>query len=708
MRHVGEPHEYYLYPMACVEKRRGGGEEKGKRRRREGKSPAFLLLGVLPVCAPSWVRLTETGGGDGVPVPRYGHAAAIVAPHAGAMSLAVTWGYSSTPSEARWLDDAWFASPGVEGVRWRRGVSPPFARFGHVLLSLDGALLLHGGDDGGRGAPLLGGGYSPGSYTAESWLLQGQGGKWDKAATPSNSDPPPALAGHACAQLNGDSVLCFGGSTAAPTRSRPVGYAVPDSDDTWLVVLAGDAVTWTRVATAARPAARHGHSMIFLPRPAVVPAISALEAPSIMLENAVYLTGGASVNSSTCGGRLLVGACTHSDLWRFVWYSEPGGAGGRGATSGVWQRVAFSGREDLRPSARSYAGMAGVGSVHSGLGLAPLLTPSALLHGGAECDPSCTCFADTWLLVPAPIATVAVGRLSAALVTHVQAGVAWRRVAEGAEAPARPPVGLRPPPAPYSLSDEAVSLLGAELTVLHAAQSSSSGSWLLPAAPAAVPNGRYRHSLNSLEATSRMLAWAEEAATQVGSALAALLRTDSGGLAPEDLRSFLTEALADPPSGLATPPLPPLPTVALLFGGESYQPSTYYSDLWAWSDADVVRRTFDGRVRRARPKAPLSDSAVAVQYAVAAAAYFLGLGGLLRLASAWRARVPWANHVVEEERLAAALRHDEEGHVARRDSPVVEGSVPGNGVDVLDVAVLSSLRWLRRVQGRAEAKRRHA
>jgi len=242
------------------------------------------------------------------------------------------------------------------------------------------------------------------------------------------------------------------------------------------------------------------------------------------------------------------------------------------ATRGVKLPGWLGGRraDDTQPSPRSMPAMT---VLHDGL----------LLFGGAVCLPGCTCHGDTWRLYvasladpAAPVTATVDGRsVGMAWVPHAPAPTAVPLAVDLAAHVTLLPAGPWNPHAPVH----------ADLASLQRAESDDPAAWLtLPARAsgalstavgpvdvslggegAPFPRGRYRHTLTS---EYRYLH------THI------VLHS-----ARQDAR-----ALAYGPT---------LPAIAILFGGESYQPSTYFRDTWLFASL----RLGEGEGRRSNVRA---------------------------------------------------------------------------------------------------------
>jgi hypothetical protein len=245
--------------------------------------------------------------------------------------------------------------------------------------------------------------------------------------------------------------------------------------------------------------------------------------------------------------------------WMSGWAALRGLGGGTGAA------------DSGHPSPRSMPALAPVGQASSsdfaGAGVAGVAEAQLLLWGGALCTPGCVCRDDGWLLRVAPVAVAEeeeacsagrdsgsgshTGELRAGAFCNPDAdayseGIGWVRVA----------------PQPRRLRLNAV-----EATQIFGLSPPSHVNREDVAVDVDTPPARYRHSLTPVvDAVTRAAAarWALEVSL-IGDA-------DNGTITSADAKALLTD-IAHAPFGYGA---------AVLFGGESYAPSTYFDDTWLW------------------------------------------------------------------------------------------------------------------------------
>jgi hypothetical protein len=248
-----------------------------------------------------------------------------------------------------------------------------------------------------------------------------------------------------------------------------------------------------------------------------------------------------------------------------------------------------------------------------------------LLFGGARCTPGCTCLGDAFHLAISPYAIVTTDTAASMpqAAPGSSAGMEWRPVPDSAAPRAADaaavkaamlPAATAPAPRDGSkvapISDGASGAARAVSPPWQAAfhwiahatrQYTTAGSRLRgrtggmrpvaapaalplpwsdtsaqPTGPPAAPPPRYRHTLSS-EHRPHVAAVRMRAQT-----VAALLQEGTVAMSAGVLR--VAPAAAAVAWTLLEAPYP-LPTYAVLFGGESYAPSTYYDDVWVFSDA---------------------------------------------------------------------------------------------------------------------------
>jgi len=263
-----------------------------------------------------------------------------------------------------------------------------------------------------------------------------------------------------------------------------------------------------------------------------VGGVTSYEAPS----HSGYVGGGAVAGSSTSdveGGPLAAPVVAPPALVPPpAAHAPPPGGVLSAASAWLADRLAAAGwQAGSMPSPRTLPALV---AVRDGL----------LLHGGALCNPGCQCYGDTWRLLVSPAASAASvaapgARGGAILASSV--AVAWAR-----EAVDRKRLVLHVPRGP-----------------IHAEQDGATALWL----SSAVPTSRNTSSV-------RLAAGTEEPPPRYRAAMASNYR-------PLLTRAFLDAGCAlDDATDSAR-----ARTVALLFGGEAYMPSTYYDDTWLWVDA---------------------------------------------------------------------------------------------------------------------------
>ena len=381
-----------------------------------------LLL--ISLASAAWVRVAPPGR---LPHERYGHAAAVDA----SGNLLVSHGYNLLPAEAgsakrlpQWLNDTW--SLPYRADAWRATAHTtsrgPTARYGHSLVVLaDGVGYLFGGDDGGSSSLSS---YTGGRFYGDVWALSGlspavRHRTWRQLSLPSG---PTARSYHACVAATAPTVMvCFGGLTRGADAAD--GLVLEDSAETWVLSPAaaaaaapsqavGDVVSsesvaalqpaaaaaaWRLLATGdSAPPARHGHSMAYSTRVAIVGSGtgSSSSASGVHIEHSVWLFGGVAMdcpsslhNDADIGALFAVvgsaapaswtsrrgeGAtprppttsCQLGDTWRLTWSTAAmsAAAGGTGMAGdgeaamllrGVWQRIHFPGTSSAPTSSSS-------------------------------------------------------------------------------------------------------------------------------------------------------------------------------------------------------------------------------------------------------------------------------------------------------------------------------------------------------------------
>jgi N-acetylneuraminic acid mutarotase len=129
-------------------------------------------------------------------------------------------------------NDTWI----FDGTSWTQVsvAAPPPARESHAMASLNGKVVMFGGDVTGRGMA-----------ANDTWTFDGT--SWTEVSVAS---PPPARVFHAMATLDGK-VVMFGGATYFE------GEVQMPMNDTWTF----DGASWTEVSVANPPSARCQHAM---------------------------------------------------------------------------------------------------------------------------------------------------------------------------------------------------------------------------------------------------------------------------------------------------------------------------------------------------------------------------------------------------------------------------------------------------------------
>lgn len=496
-----------------------------------------------------------------------------------------------------WYTDQWAgridASSAYE-LEWsqERCSSAPGRRMGSASLFVAGGVLVHGGEDGGQDT----GKYAPGSLLDETLFLRHTPScSWQSLLPSASSVPAPRVAYHACTAIGETSLACYGGMTVGEGRLQDsselyIGTVHASSGSiTWLVVRAGS-------EDAPWPSPLHGHALQYLARPAV--RIEGGGKATVGVENGLYLYGGESApwpDSQACPGLLTASpsarTCTLGEVWQYTW-SE-----GEEAGQGRWRRAeptVLDGQDP--PPPRAYSSTALV----SGLSqeLADMPSPAILLYGGAQCTPSCTTLGDTWLLVPDPI--VLLGQGGAPIPGGV-GGLQWQPMVHS------------------STGEDAGVLAGVaeggqarQKDALWKAQVHAQWAWVLAAARQVSgtlrkgaltwqePSARHKHVLTSPPHAWQVAAWAQGA---VGAVMQGVLSAqhavlvaqgDWSAVADMHLNALWSGYQSGTRDVGQASQWTSLPLTALLHGGESYMPSTYYGDTWVWTHGQVLSMYVQG------------------------------------------------------------------------------------------------------------------
>ena len=324
-----------------------------------------------------WTELTPTES-NARPSVRYGHSA-VAAPRA----LIVTHGYyyDRRSAQPQWLSDTfayeydsneWTRINGTTGAN----VGAPSARFGLSGVFIDGAIYIHGGDDGGNSKQAVSYEFALFDDTWRMRLTQKLSDSywepltftWDQQSlrragyTTATASTTIARAQHG-AVAHDRYMLVMGGQI--PSASGSGANATVSTNDLWYTALSSSSniATWYFAPCTHPPPPRFGHSMA-----AVTDSNNTTH---------IYVYGGFSKGKPNFG-----------DLWSVAVIFTPS----QHITQCEW--TLLSAESTLDHDSADATMMTPMGRAFSALIAMPQYL---LMFGGAHCSPGCKCSAELWL-----------------------------------------------------------------------------------------------------------------------------------------------------------------------------------------------------------------------------------------------------------------------------------------------------------------------
>jgi hypothetical protein len=530
----------------------------------------------------------------------------------------------------------------VSSQAWREaafvpGTTRPSARYGSATFRLGQDIYLFGGDDGGHKRGF--GSYVWGAYFNDVWRMRKAISRegvdewsWQEIPVSNAAAKPEPRSLHACItfptllppdadeKVTGktfsedkwqlgttenlylkalESAFCFGGLVANAVEDSK--HPVIDSDEAWVANVidddTGNSVLWTRKSFSGvlQPPPRHGHALAYFSRVVHLQG----NVNEARLEHSIFMFGGSAVacdvSKAKASGltedfdfivykRGLRSAqdtmafssqsCQFGDTWRLVWYTQIETNGKTsvsldfdvGRTSDFpaaladarWQHLSSSRPSVLAKARTSKSNAAWRQWVASSVlfGQDPFitlqhpsprsmasLTPVAgglLLFGGGVCTPGCTCYGDSWMFVISPLSTVD-SFLPNASIEAARVNAAW--------------VPLRNRRQKVAVLDRhELDGVGALARWLLRSVESNETDVTTLSIGFEEPLPRYRHAM----------------ASDYRAGLCTTLHNALG----ETQQTFINERCGQ--------------FHAILFGGESYMPSTYFDDTWLWVHDDAL------------------------------------------------------------------------------------------------------------------------